>query len=45
MPTLSLQRKPPEKVRAMAQVVHDNDYVSPVAGEGRLAGPLAALVP
>ena len=24
-----IQRKPPEKVRAMAQVVHDNDYVSP----------------
>jgi signal peptidase I len=23
-----IQRKPPEKVRAMAQVVHDNDYVS-----------------
>ncbi len=23
-----MQRKPPEKVRAMAQVVHDNDYVS-----------------
>lgn len=24
-----IQRKPPNKVRAMAQVVHDNDYVSP----------------
>ncbi len=24
----SIQRKPPDKVRAMAQVVHDNDYVS-----------------
>ena len=24
-----IQRKPPDKVRAMAQVVHDNDYVSP----------------
>jgi signal peptidase I len=23
-----LQRKPPEKVRAMSQIVHDNDYVS-----------------
>ena len=25
----SIQRKPPEKIQAMAQVVHDNDYVSP----------------
>jgi signal peptidase I len=24
-----IQRKPPDKVRAMAQVVHDNDFVSP----------------
>jgi signal peptidase I len=24
-----LMRKPPEKIRAVAQVVHDNDYVSP----------------
>ncbi len=24
-----IQRKPPEKLRAMAQVVHDNDFVSP----------------
>ncbi len=25
----SLVRKPPEKIRAIAQIVHDNDYVSP----------------
>src|SRR5262249_24245924 len=25
-----LRRKPPEKVRAMAQIVHDSDFVSPV---------------
>ncbi len=24
-----IQRKPPEKIQAMAQVVHDNDFVSP----------------
>lgn len=24
----SIQRKPPEKLRAMAQIVHDNDYMS-----------------
>ena len=27
-PDYVMQRKPPEKVRAMAQVVHDNDHVS-----------------
>jgi signal peptidase I len=26
--TFAIQRKPPEKVRAMAQIVHDGDYVS-----------------
>jgi signal peptidase I len=28
-----LQRKPPDKICAMAQVVHDNDYVSPALVE------------
>ncbi len=28
-----LTRKPPEKIRAVAQIVHDNDYVSPALVE------------